>query len=1303
MAFKSTFKTKLVYVYAIPDEAHEGCLKVGETTIDYANIGDLKPNCHELNVAAKARINHQTQTAGVYYQLLYTEILTYVKDGKTKTANDGAVHDVLERSGIKKKIFNTEAKANEWFITDLETIKKAIVAAKEERKSLTPIEITKDRTPVVFRPEQKDAITKTIKRFKGGGDRMLWYAKMRFGKTLSALQVVKEMQFKRTIIITHRPVVDEGWFNDFDKIFYDSPDYAYSSRNKGDSYDNLERKANKGEQKYIYFASIQDLRGSEEVGGKFLKNADVFATSWDLLIIDEAHEGTLTELGLNVKDALVKPQTKVIHLSGTPFNLLDDFNDAETYTWDYVMEQRAKSNWDLIHCGDTNPYSCLPKMNIYTYDLGKLFEEFKDDGGAFNFREFFKVLEDGTFKHKDDVFSFLNLLTKEETDSEYPYSKQEYRDNFRHSLWMVPGVREAKALSEMLHNHPVFSLFRIVNVAGDGDEEKDYSNALMEVQSAVKNHQYTITLSCGRLTTGVSVPEWTTVLMLAGSYSTAASSYMQTIFRVQTPATIDGKIKEECFVFDFAPDRTLKVVAETAKFSVKGGKGNRDSDRKKIEDFLNFCPIISIEGSTMKEYQVPNMLEQLKRVYIERVVSRGFEDIYLYDNDALMQLDSLALEEFDKLKGKIGETRANHNTGEIDLNNQGFTNEERERLEQAEEKKRKKQPLSDEELQLLEEKKNKDKNRLTAISILRGISIRMPLLIYGSEISNEDDINLDNFTTLVDDLSWNEFMPYGVSKEDFNTFKKYYDKEVFSASGRRIREMAKAADGKPVEERIERIASIFGSFRNPDKETVLTPWRVVNMHLSDCLGGWNFYDEQHINHSSSPRWVYKGKVTDDVFNPQSKILEINSKSGLYPLYMAYGIYKSKLQQMAREGRILSDEEQLDVWDETVRDNIFVICKTPMAKSITNRTLMGFRNKKANTRYFEDLINQIKNKQENFIETVSNTKNYGSNNKKSNIEMKFDAIVGNPPYQIMDGGNNSSATPVYNRFVDIARRIKPSYISMIMPSRWYAGGKGLDEFRTSMLNDNHIARLIDYTDSKDCFPTVDIAGGICYFRWDISHNGDCEYSNTLKGKTETIIKPMNEYEVFIRYPKADSILSKVLTTSDRMSTMVSARKPFGLSTEVKSLESGDIFLRNTTGIGRYKSSLVQNGQNLIDKWKVMISYLTSEHAGQPDKNGQFRVLSTMEILPPKHVCTETYLIAGSFDTEEEAKNLMSYLKTKLVRLLIGQIAIGQHITRSCFNFVPVQDFTKPWTDADLYKKYGLSDDEIGFVESMIKPL
>lgn len=1317
MKFTSSLKLKLIYVFRINDAAHRGCLKVGEATCDNDNVFGFAPNSKALNESAKKRINQYTQTAGIAYDLLYTELTIYCNQNKELCSfNDKEVHSVLERSGIRKKIFDTEHKANEWFVTDLETVKRAIAAVKEGRESLYSAEVSHGQTPIVFRPEQREAIEKTKKQFKKS-NQMLWNAKMRFGKTLSALQVVKDMDFSRTLILTHRPVVDSGWFEDFGKIFYDSPDFAYGSKNNGDSHASLEVRAKQGKCRYVYFASMQDLRGSELVGGNFDKNNEVFATAWDCIIVDEAHEGTQTELGKAVMQELTKANTKILRLSGTPFNLLDDFKEDEIYTWDYVMEQRAKTSWDLTHFGDPNPYASLPTMNIYTYDLGRLLHEFVDEDVAFNFREFFRVNEAGNFIHEKDVSAFLNLLTEEDKDSCYPFANEEYRNIFRHTLWMLPGVKEARAMSALLQSHPVFQHFKVVNVAGNGDEDEESKDALAAVEEAIgkdPDATRTITLSCGRLTTGVSVKAWTGVFMLSGSYNTAASSYMQTIFRVQTPATINGRVKEQCYVFDFAPDRTLKVIAETAKISSKAGKTS-GNDRKIMGEFLNFCPIISIEGSKMSQFDVPKMLEQLKRVYVERVVRNGFEDRSLY-NDELMKLNDLELQEFDDLKKIIGQTKAMPKTNQVDINNQGLTDEQYEELEYLEKKSKKrgkdKQPLTEEEKKRLEELKKKKNNREAAISILRGISIRMPLLIYGAELSDESqDITIDNFASLIDPQSWEEFMPKGVTRQKFNSIKKYYDPEIFCAAGKRIRAMASAADKLSVEERIERITDIFSTFRNPDKETVLTPWRVVNMHLGDCLGGYNFFEKGYETTLSEPRFIDRGEVTANVFAPDSRILEINSKSGLYPLYMAYSIYRTRVKNSLFSVSSIEDEQR--IWDKVVAENIFVICKTPMAKSITKRTLIGFRKAKVNTRYFEDLINQIKNKPENFVAKVAKGKSYWK--AIDNDNMKFSTIVGNPPYQVMDGGTDRGAIPVYHHFMNISKRIRPNYISMIMPARWYAGGRGLDEFRSEMISDTHLSRLHDYELSKDLFPTVDIAGGLCTFLWDSNYNGPCMVTNYNAIKDIKIKRYLNQFDTLIRSNAAVSILEKIISISTSyLKDSVLSINPFGFRTYFRGKDNGDIKILTSKGWSKVDRTEITKGIEYIDQYKIIVGRFVPSNGEMSVKPGDgYRVLTEPQILSPAEINTETYIDTAVFSTLEEATNYKKYLLSKFARFLLRQGITSVNVTRECFAFVPQQDFTSSsdidWNnsiakiDLQLYSKYHLTNEEISFIESMIKPM
>ena len=1310
--FESSLKPRLIYVFAINDEWHKDCLKIGETTLDEGDGDFLSPNSEPLNKSAQKRIDQYTKTAGIAYSLLYTEMTIFIKGHTVCSFNDKQVHSVLERSGVKKKVFDTVKGANEWYCCDLETVKKAITAVKHGHTSLHPGDVSKTQNPIVLRPEQDAAVEKTKKQFRRH-NQMLWNAKMRFGKTLCALRVAKDMEMKRTIIITHRPVVDEGWFEDFGKIFYDRPDYHYGSRTKGEDFESLERLAKKGD-KYVYFASMQDMRGSEKVGGKFDKNNEVFTTIWDYLIVDEAHEGTQTELGKAVIAELIGENTKVLRLSGTPFNLLDDYSEEEIFTWDYVMEQKAKAEWDLLHMGDPNPYESLPAINIYTYDLGTLMSEYSDDEKAFNFREFFRTKEDETFIHDKDIDNFLSLLCKDDEDSLYPYSNDEYRKIFRHTLWVLPGVKSARALSSKLKEHPVFGNFDIVNVAGDGDEDEENADALKMVNKAIgadPDQTFTITLSCGRLTTGVSIKPWTAVFMMAGSYSTSAAQYMQTIFRVQTPFTHKGRMKEQCYAFDFAPDRTLRVLAEVAKVSAKAGKAT-DEDRRVLGDFLNFCPIISIEGSKMKPYDVKTMMGQLKKAQIEKVVQCGFEDGALY-NDELLKLTDIDLAAFKDLKGKIGKTKAMARSGDIDINNQGFTNEEYEEKERLEKKpKRERTP---EEQARLDELKQRTNQRKEAISILRGISIRMPLLIFGADLTNEEEeITLDNFSTLIDDQSWEEFMPKGVTKEDFENFKRFYEPDVFREAGKRIRAMARAADKFTIEQRIERIAGIFNTFRNPDKETVLTPWRVVNMHMSDCLGGYCFYDEEFKHVLDVPRYVDRGDVTRNVFRPESHILEINSKSGLYPLYVAYNVYRSRVEAAKAKYGEIGHAFAMNLWDLTIENNILVICKTPMARSITRRTLAGFRDTNVNAKYYRNLIENITKKPALVVNTFKDGKHFWGINQNSN--MTIDAIIGNPPYQVLDGGAQASASPVYHLFINAAIQLKAHYVTMIMPARWYAGGRGLDEFRASMLQDRHIKRLDDFTNPETVFPGTNIRGGICYFLRDRSYDNTDSLvnivSHTPDNATLSKLRPMRieNVDTFVRDSEAIEILNKVRNKcSNFMDEYISPLRPFGFRgyfvNDINFRSSADSLLHPIVCYGKGKQigyverDLIQVHKEWIDEWKVIMPRANNIGTELPDDN-----LNAF-IGKPKTICTESYLVIGGGKglSQLQCSNLCSYLRTKFARFMHRLAKSSQDATSKTFSFVPLVDFNRAMDDKNLYAYFELTEQEMSYIDNAIKPM
>lgn len=1346
-AYKSTMSYRLIYIFTIHDAQHEGYWKIGKTNFDSVNsYKQLPPNCTELNCAARDRIDQYTKTAMVEYDLQYTELarrtVTF-PDGTTDTElfDDDDVHNVLYNSGFSARKFSNSNQDSEWFEVPLSVAIRAIQAVKEGRTALTAAEKSEGqisflpqtvpaapkKRAITLRDEQMDCVNQTLRVFRKENS-MLWNCKMRFGKTVTAYALIKKAGYQKVIVVTHRPVVEDGWRNDFDLIFGEGDNRAFLKKDRFDMdssvYDaamdarndaNLTAYQNSGKA-FVYFASMQDLRGSQRADGKFDKNNAVFDMDWDLVIYDEAHEGTQTQRGQKVQSLLEAEKNgkapKVLQLSGTPYNLMQKYEN-NVYTWDYVMEQKRKREWDTLHPGDHNPYADLPELRILTFDLGKSLPtsyRYETLEMAFNFTEFFRVwtgdpardfrplpsgAQVGDFVHEADVRSFLDLISSENPESNYPYSTPEYREMFRHTLWMVPGVKEASALSRLLKDHPVFGAYKIANVAGDGDAEMPYDNALTLVKQVIKANRYTITISCGKLTTGVTVPEWTAVMMLTGSASTAASGYMQTIFRVQSAGVLDGKQKERCYVFDFAPDRALNVISEVNRIT-KRGRTNEEQNRAALGEFLNFCPVIAVDGTQMTAYSVSRMMRQIKRLTVDRAIKSGFDDESVYKQDTGIVMDEDDVQLFHTLSDKLSEQKAAKKETKVHINHQGLTGEEYEKADKISNKPKRERTKEDDDLlkKLQEQKKEREK----VIRLLRNVSIRLPLLIYGAKVDLTESIKMADFITLVDEESWQEFMPKTVDKSLFRKLLKYYDEDVVSGAGLRIRRMAKAADELPPTERVKRIAEIFSHFRNPDKETVLTPWRVVNLHLSNMVGGYCFLNEQFDSQEvlEKPRLVDQGQVTEDIFlNPEARILEMNSKSGLYPLYMAYSLYAMKLP--GPEDKLPLEQTQA-FWQETVEQQIFVLCKTRMAESITRRTLVGYQDWTVNTTYIPHLLERMENDPQRLAKKLEKPETW----RKNGEPMTFDAIVGNPPYQIADGGNNASAMPVYQRFVELATTIEPHYASMIMPSRWYSGGRGLDDFRANIMNDTRMRVLYDYASSDYCFPGVDISGGICYFLWDKDYDGPCMVTNAESQIAHSVKRYLNEFPILVRSNAAISIIDKVARRKEQtLDTFVSSQKPFGLRTFARPDENGDLTLRWNGGKGPISSDKVTGGTELIDKWKVIVSRVLYEHGGKADKNGQSRILSILEILGPKEVCSETYIVVNSYDTEAEAAGLYSYLKTKFARFLIMQATSSIMITRGCFMFVPVQNFTEEWTDEKLYKKYELTEDEIAFIESTIR--
>ena len=1531
-------QSRLLYVLSQGDRKHQGLLKIGEVFVDN-DIADSHSS-QELGKAVRAVLDARSYMQGVSYHIEYVECTTYDQDSKCYKADD--VYRTLRAMDIpsmtlgkyKDPTTGQTEDADIWFACTIFDIQDVISKIKQGKGA--------GHGTIKFRPEQEKAIHDTVEYFQkefkdpNKGKHYLWNAKMRFGKTLSGLEVAKRCGYRSTLIITHRPVVDKGWHDDFAKIFRTPEalaDYhakglepAYGRRmmddndSQGDFY-TLTREVDAGKKILVFFVSMQYLRLSQFVGGKErnfdpLKRA-IMEYDWDFVMVDEAHEGIDAAAGVRVMNKLKKENTRILSLSGTPFNLLDKYEESEIYTWDYVMEQRAKQFWDEHHYGDPNPYAGLPRMQILTFTLPKMLrDQAIENNEVFKFHEFFRVyteedklrlqklidnepnaikkaeyqeklseVEIDKFVHEKAINRFLDKLVEESDTSLYPFSTENFREHFRHTFWLLPGVKEAAALEQLLRKHEVFSeIFHIINAAGDGNIEDKNGSALADVLDNIRGNakknitkkDYTITLSCGKLTTGVSVPEWTAVLCMKGSENTPAANYMQTIFRVQTHAVLEGRQKSDCYVFDFAPDRALTAVAETAKMAVyaqteKGKKQMKLTQKKEEEHlaaFIKLCPVLSMdEGEMGKHFSANQIFEKLSNVYIERAVRSGYADNSLYNPDQLMNLSPVQEKALGDVHDLLGSMPNAWKPEKINVNNNGLSNSDADhtkyiyylsasealpaRPSMAAEFDENGKPTTYDDgwddvmcapselfpylyishSQLLEgewcsfsnpvlwkkwENKEKDdktdeakkkrdeenKEKRARMSVLRGVAIRIPLLVYGAEINDEagEEITIDNFASeeIVDQASWEEFMPKGFTKQTFNTLKDCFDRSIFTGAAKRIRQMVKEADNLNTEDRIAKIATIFSYFHNPDKETVLTPWRVVNMHMSDTVGGWCFWDEdfvapyteenQYGENVNAARFVDRGDVTKDVFTDyNSRILEINSKTGLYPLYMAYSLFKGakepnyrKVHLTGERGKSLNAEQyyhqagdDLEIWKDVLQDNIFVVCRTKMAVSITKRTLAGFRTdirmnircyehdvpvtdivsagvlkaadehvtKEGKTYFFNgheslncDMINVLRAKPELFQNDIVRGNDfwhvYNSIPKSENEDinnMKFKAIVGNPPYQIE--GESTRKTPIYNLFYDTAFELSP-LVTFITPGRFlFKAGQTPMEWMEKMLSDTHF-KVVDYFQkSSDVFPTVDIKGGVAI---------------GLRNAN----KEFGAIGVFSDYPELKSIMAKVFASPSfqfgQFASLVSSQGIYRFSEKALSefpriyevqgkgtaskitsnaFENlSEIFVNTEKEckgegvqiIGRIKGSRETKWVNA--SYLQPCEYLNYYNVLVPEANGTGaigEVLSTPVIGVPVIGHTDTFLSIGKFADAQEASACLNYVKTKFARCLLGTLKATQHNPRDTWANVPLQNFTAisdiDWTqsiadiDKQLYRKYKLDEDEIEFIEKMIKPM
>ena len=617
----------MIYAYTTPEiQRHQGWTKIGYTEQD-----------------VRIRLKQQTHTADVAVHLEWQDNALYA-DGSGDSFRDTDFHSYL------RKLRYENNPGTEWFHISGAESRQRFDTFKQTRG------ITGAEVPVStykLREEQDEAVSMTRAYFADHPNgEFLWNAKPRFGKTLSVYDLCKRMGAKKVLIVTNRPAIANSWYSDYAHFFGVESGYRFVSSN-----DNV--KDNPGvlsreefmdlpdfeECGCINFVSLQDLKGSKYFGGAYDKLKYVSTLQWDILVIDEAHEGVDTYKTDVAFDRIHRDYT--LHLSGTPFKALanDKFPEEAIFNWTYADEQAKKRDWDDSN-EEENPYRNLPKLNLFTYQMSEVIQselqvgmEVDDEevAYAFDLNEFFKTKTNGQFEHESSVDLFLDALT---TQKKFPFSTPELRDELRHTMWLLNRVDSAKALAKKLQKHPIFCEYEIVLAAGDGKISPDAENikSFEKVNKAIATYEKTITLSVGQLTTGVTIPEWTAVLMLSNMKSPAL--YMQAAFRAQNPHLFQyGSTylrKENAYVFDFDPARTLDLYEQFANNlspKTSGGKGDSDSRKENVRELLNFFPVIGEDAEgEMVELDAEKVLSIPRKIRSKEVVRRGFMCDFLFQN-----------------------------------------------------------------------------------------------------------------------------------------------------------------------------------------------------------------------------------------------------------------------------------------------------------------------------------------------------------------------------------------------------------------------------------------------------------------------------------------------------------------------------------------------------------------------------------------------------------------------------------------------------------------------------------------------
>ena len=1189
---------------------------------------------------------------------------------------------------------------------------------------------------------------KTIKAFKkavdNGRKHLLMYAVMRFGKSFTSMCCAKEMGAKLVVVVSAKADVRDEWRKTVESAENFRNEYEFFSsddlkRNYSIITDTLDHPTDP--KKVVVFLTLQDLQG-ENIKDK---HAQIFDRKIDLLLVDETHFGARAEkygavLRASQGEKLSKEEkyavedilesTKefdvnvTVHLSGTPYRILmsDEFDREQDLIAFYQFTDivREQEKWDRDNFAKDepkeeweNPYFGFPQMIRFAFNPNesarKRMAALRDGGMSDAFSALFKPksvgrAEDGSHKlfvHEQEILELLEVIDGSKEDEELlgflDYDKIKDGKMCRHIVVVLPYCASCDALETLIRGNADkfknLNDYEIINISGV-DNPNRYRNpdAIKKaIERCEAQGKKTITLTVNRMLTGSTVPEWDTMLFLKDTSS--PQEYDQAVFRLQNQyiktfvdengETIKFNMKPQTLLVDFDPDRVFVMQEQKAQvYNVNTDEAGNSKLRERIEEELRISPVIVMNKDKIVQITATDILKAVSEYSKSRGVAE--ETVEIPVDMSLLNIDAIraAIERENELGSKAGLTIKGADGDGDDMDTPDDT-EPTDTTGGTDTATGTETPSDEPADTTPTEEKIKD-----AVKQFRSYYAR---ILFFAFLTKNTVISLSDIIDCIDKPNNARIARnLGISKIVLQGMLENADKFVLSRLDYKIHNLNQLSHDDSVEP-ITRASVSVQKFGKLGESEVITPKHI-------CKDMIDMIDDADLR---------------AVMDSGNKVLDIAGKAGEFALavfekYIALGYDKEALKDaiytIPTSGityeftRMIYEILGLNV------DNI--------ASKFTSYSLLEVKDEDGDIDYSKIAALLKQNKP---FDTITMNDEITEGDEIVN----FDIVVGNPPYQLKDGSGGTNDAPIYQHFVESAHAVNPTISTLIMPSKWFTSGREhlLGEFRQKMLNNRSIQNMVVYSDFRDIFPDVNIKGGLCYYQYNSNYSGDCSYKLIQGGKSSVCSRRLNEYDVLIQNPTLAAIVKKIANFENEsigsVASIISNDTPFGIPTNPATSKKNPYDVFNDAS-DDHNTQLFY-----LDKAKRKIAYINRNDVKKNAQDIDFhkvfipaaygagedfphQIVGRPEYAEPNSVCSQTYLYA-TFQSEEEANNFISYLKTKTFRALVWACRIEQHLPNKTYRFVPLQDFSKPWNDAELYAKYELTEEEIAFIESMIKPM